>query len=56
MGHGVLLENTATCLNMGSEVFSVLNMKVTIFSDVMPCSLVEKYQCYGATCCLCLER
>lgn len=31
-------------------------MKVTIFHDAMPCSLVDRYQHYGGTCCRHLQE
>jgi hypothetical protein len=31
-------------------------IKVMVFWDVMPCSLVDRYQHYGATCCLHLQE
>jgi hypothetical protein len=32
------------------KVLTTVNMKV--FRDVMPCSLVARYQHFGGTCCL----
>jgi hypothetical protein len=31
-------------------------MKITIFWDVTPCSLVDRYQSFGGTCCLSLQE
>jgi hypothetical protein len=28
------------------QVFTVVSMKMTVFWDVVPCSLVEVYQCF----------
>jgi hypothetical protein len=32
-----------------------VNIKNTMFWDVMPCSCVDVYQCVRASCCLCLQ-
>jgi hypothetical protein len=29
----------------------MLGMKITVCWDVMPCSLVDGYQCFRGTCC-----
>jgi hypothetical protein len=31
------------------EIFAVMNMKITIFYDLMPCSVVVVYKRFGAT-------
>jgi hypothetical protein len=45
--------------NIGwNSIFGVLTavtMKITVFWDVTPCSLVERYQCFGRTCCFHLK-
>jgi hypothetical protein len=38
------------------KVLSVVNMKITIFWDVLPCSLVASHQSSGATYCLYFQQ
>jgi hypothetical protein len=42
-------------LNVRFEVLMTLNMKSSAFWYVMPCSLVDRYQCFGRTCYLHLQ-
>jgi hypothetical protein len=37
------------------KVLTAVNMKITLFWNVIPCSLVERYQCFGRTCCFHLQ-
>jgi hypothetical protein len=37
---------------MRFQVLTVASMKMTVFWDVAPCSLVEVYQCFRGACCL----
>jgi hypothetical protein len=34
------------------QVFAATNMKVTVFWDVAPCSLIEVHRGFRGTCCL----
>jgi len=34
------------------DVLSAMNVNITVFWSLTPCSLVGGYQCYGLTCCL----
>lgn len=36
-------------------VLTVLDMKITVFSDMVPCRLIERYQCFRGTCLLDLQ-
>jgi ABC-type multidrug transport system fused ATPase/permease subunit len=33
------------------EVLSAVNIKITVFWDVTPCNLANRYQYFGGTCC-----
>jgi hypothetical protein len=35
---------------MRSEVPLAVAMKITVFGNVMPCSLVDHYKCFERTC------
>jgi hypothetical protein len=37
---------------MRFQVLTAMSMKVTVFWDVAPCSLVEVYQHFRGACCL----
>jgi hypothetical protein len=37
------------------KVYSALNIKITDFWEVMPCSLGDDYQRFGGTCALCVQ-
>jgi hypothetical protein len=39
---------------MKFEVLAVVNVKITVFWDVM-CSLAGRYQCFRGNYCLCLQ-
>ena len=49
-----LAQAIASCnlLKGSGEIFSFIKMrgKITVFKDVMPCSLVEMYQRLGGAC------
>jgi hypothetical protein len=36
---------------MRLEVLLTVTMKVIVFWDVVPCSLLDRYQCIGGICC-----
>jgi hypothetical protein len=36
--------------NIRFEVLTVLSIEITVFWDMMPCSLVCTYHCFGGTC------
>jgi hypothetical protein len=38
------------------EVLTAVNMKITVFWDVIPCRLVNIYKYFGGTCCLHLQE
>jgi hypothetical protein len=42
-------------ITMWDEIITELNMKITVFCDITSCSLVDRYQFFGATCCLHLQ-
>jgi hypothetical protein len=37
---------------VGFEVLTVVSMKMAVFWVIVPCSLVEVYQCFRGPCCL----
>jgi hypothetical protein len=40
---------------VGFEVLTVVVMKNSIFLDTMSCSPLKVNQCFGETCCVCLQ-
>jgi hypothetical protein len=51
----VLAEKWTTFKQVRFQALSAGNVKVTVFWDVVPCSLVEVYQCLRGAYCLHLE-
>jgi hypothetical protein len=37
------------------QVLTLMNVQITVFWDVIPLSLVARYQCFRGTCCLHLQ-
>jgi hypothetical protein len=42
----------AQCKDKRSEVLTAMNMKITVFWDVMPGNMEERYECFRGTYCL----
>lgn len=47
-------EYRPTHLKMRLQVLVAVNIQIMAVRDVMPYSLVGRYQCSGRICCLCL--
>lgn len=40
---------------MWEDVLTTMSIKITVFWDMAPCNLVDRYQCFGKTLCLHLQ-
>jgi hypothetical protein len=38
-----------------SDVITAVIINITVICNMKPCILVDIYQCFGGTCCLCLQ-
>ena len=47
-------EKGETCDTHSGNAEKIL--KIAVLSDVTPCSLVDGYEYFGRTCCLCLQN
>ena len=43
------LNTSSFCVR--AHILTTMNMKATVCLDVMPCSLVDRYQCLRGNCC-----